>query len=278
MPAPKPVDFPSMKTHESVTSEVPFIADGLPDMGQIDRREWWLWSTAISVTLLLTMGIASFAVPAVLSGFGSFHAFFLDHAVRGLWGLVLVFNIYVVYEQIQINRIRREFADGLYKMAVLDPVTGMFNRRYIILRLEQEIARCQRSGSPLTVLALDLDRFKQINDEYGHAVGDHVLKIFGEQLKRATRGSDVVARFGGDEFLALLPDCNIEQIKAVLNRLDGLHLKTTASRIHIRYSAGWADYVEGESLHDCLQRADEMLYANKHNPAGLLFSSIVADV
>jgi len=198
-------------------------------------------------------------------------------AVRGLLGLVLIFNIYVVYEQIQINRIRHEFADDLYTMAVLDPVTNMFNRRYIMHRLEEEIARCQRHGNPLTVIAFDLDSFKEINDEYGHNVGDYVLKTFGEQLKRATRGSDMVARYGGDEFLAILPDCGIEQIRYVLNRLNGLHIKTTQSKIDIRYSAGWTDYLPGESSSDLLKRADEMLYANKRNPKELFVSSIVAE-
>jgi diguanylate cyclase (GGDEF)-like protein len=279
VPLPNLVQFPFMDTKESMPSGTSAIPDErvAANMCQIDRREWWLWSSAITVTLLLAMGIASFAVPAVLSGSDSFHAFFLDHAVRGLLGLVIVFNIYVVYEQVQINRIRHEFADSLYTMAVLDPVTNMFNRRYIILRLEEEIARCQRHGRPLTLIALDLDRFKEINDEHGHAVGDYVLRMFGEQLKRATRGSDIVARYGGDEFLAILPDCNIEQIRTVLNRLDGLHVKTTKSKIDIRYSAGWTDYIAGESLHDFLKRADEMLYANKHNPTGPFITSIVAE-
>ncbi|MGD0957115.1 MAG: GGDEF domain-containing protein [Candidatus Acidiferrales bacterium] len=249
----------------------------LANLRQIDRREWWLWSSAISVTLLLAIGMASFALPALLSGFDSLYGFFLDHAVRGLLSLVLVFNIYVVYQQIQINRIRNEFADNLYEMAVLDPVTNMFNRRYIMHRLEEEIARCQRHGSPLTVIALDLDRFKEINDEHGHAVGDYVLRIVGEQLKRATRGSDVVARYGGDEFLAILPDCNIEQIRYVLHRLNGLHIKTAKSRIDIRYSAGWTDYIQGEPLKDLLKRADEILYQNKRNPEALFVGSIVAD-
>jgi len=268
-----------MDLSEPATSEAPAIADEriLADPCQIDRREWWLWSSAISVTLSLALGIASFAVPAVLSGFDSVHAFFLDHAVRGLLGLVLVFDIYVVYEQIQINRIRHDFADTLYKMAILDPVTNMFNRRYILSRLKEEIARCQRHGGPLTVIALDLDHFKQINDEHGHAVGDYVLRTFGERLKRATRGSDVVARYGGDEFLAILPNCSFEQIRHVLNRLNGLHVKTSKSQIDIQYSAGWTDYITGDSPHDCLKRADEMLYTNKHNPTGLFVSSIVAE-
>jgi diguanylate cyclase (GGDEF)-like protein len=268
-----------MAVSDSANSASPVIEDPqmLANMVGVDRREWWLWSSASSVTLLLAMGIASFAVPAVLSGFDSFYAFFLSHAVRGLLGLVIVFNIYIVYEQTQINRIRREFAANLYKMAVLDPVTNMFNRRYIMHRLGEEIARCQRHGSPLTVIVLDLDHFKQVNDQHGHAVGDYVLRIFGEQLQRSTRGSDVVARYGGDEFLAILPDCNVEQISYVLNRLNGLHLKTANSRVDIRYSAGWTDYVPGESSDDLLKRADQMLYTNKHNPTALLVSSIVAE-
>src|SRR5258708_15071990 len=135
-----------MDINESVSSDDSVVSNEtiVENMDQIDRREWWLWSSAFSVMLLLALGIASFAVPALLSGFDSFHDFFLNHAVRGLFGLVLVFNIYVVNEQIQIHRIRQEFADNLYKMAVLDPVTNMFNRRYIMHRLEKEIARCRR--------------------------------------------------------------------------------------------------------------------------------------
>ena len=268
-----------MDVNESVTLDYSIVASEqvVSSMSQIDRREWWLWSSAISVMLLLAAGIASFALPALLSGFDRFHAFFLDHAVRGLFGLVLVFNLYVMYEQIQINRIRQEFADNLYKMAVLDPVTNMFNRRYILHRLEEEIGRSRRHGRPLTAIALDLDCFKQINDEYGHAVGDCVLRIFGEQLKRATRGSDVVARYGGDEFLAILPDCSNQQIRYVLDRLDGLHVKTIKSKISIRYSAGWTDYIPGESLNDLLKRADGMLYANKRDPTRLYVSSTITE-
>ncbi len=246
-------------------------------MRQIDRRQWRLWSAAISVTLSLAIGIASFALPALVMESDSLHAFFLNHEIRGLLALVLVFNAYIVYEQIQLNRIRHLFAEDLYKMAVLDPVTNMFNRRYIMHRLEEEISRCQRNGAPLTVLAFDLDSFKQINDEHGHAVGDYVLRIFGDQLKRATRGSDVVARYGGDEFLAILPDCNAEQIRYVLNRLNGLHVKTAKSTTDIRYSAGWTDYIRGESLEDLLKRADDILYTNKRNPKGLFVSTVLSE-
>jgi diguanylate cyclase (GGDEF)-like protein len=268
---------PASEAAESVTLRVSVPDEILPNMRQIDRREWWLWSSAISVTLLLGLGIASFAVPVLMAGIDSFDAFALNQAVRGLIGLVLVFNVYVIYEQLQIHRIRREFSDSLYKMAVLDPVTHMFNRRYILHRLREEIARSQRYGTPLTLLALDLDCFKQINDEYGHAVGDHVLKSFGESLQRATRGSDVVGRYGGDEFVAILPETTAGQMRYVLERLNGLRVKTNGSMIAIRYSVGCTDYILGESVEDLLKRADEMLYANKRNPKGLFISSPVPD-
>jgi diguanylate cyclase (GGDEF)-like protein len=268
-----------MDKNRATTPDASAVANEriLADLRKVDRREWWLWSSAMSVTLVLAIGIASFAVPALLSGFDRGYAFFLNDAVRGLFGLVLVFNLYVVYEQVQINRIRRAFADDLYQMAVVDPVTNMFNRRYILHRLEEEIARCGRRGSPLTVIMLDLNCFKAINDDHGHALGDDVLRIFGEQLKRATRGSDVAARYGGDEFLVMLPDCNSAQIKYVLDRLSGLHVKTSQSKIDIRYSAGWAVYIPGESLDHLLKRADDLLYENKRNPEALLVSSVVAE-
>ncbi len=98
-------------------------------------------------------------------------------------------------------------SNGL-SMALLDPLTGLFNRRYIEQRLEDEIARPQRHGRPLSVILLDLDEFKQVNDTYGHGAGDALLKAFAERLNKATRGSDASARYGGDEFLVVLPFVN----------------------------------------------------------------------
>jgi len=104
-------------------------------MRRMDRREWWLWSYAIMVTLLLLTAVASFAFPALLSEADSYYSFFLNQAVRGLVGLVLIFNVYVIYQQLQITRIRRQLTDQVfavdkvetlaqevYRMALLDPL------------------------------------------------------------------------------------------------------------------------------------------------------------
>jgi diguanylate cyclase (GGDEF)-like protein len=245
-------------------------------MRQMDRRQWWLWSYAIMVTLLLLVAVASFAFPALLSTADTYYSFFLNQAVRGLVGMVLIFNVYVIYQQLQITRIRRqltdqvfavdkveELAQEVYKMALLDPLTGLFNRRYIEQRLQDEIARSQRHGRPLSVILFDLDEFKQVNDTYGHGAGDSLLKAFADKLSRATRGSDASARYGGDEFLVVLPECKPENVQHVLKRLDGIRVDIEGRSLPIALSAGWAELLSGESGKDLLARADAALYANK---------------
>jgi diguanylate cyclase (GGDEF)-like protein len=249
-------------------------------MRQMDRRQWWLWSYAIIITLLLLTAVASFAFPALLSQMDSYYSFFLNQAVRGLVGMVLIFNVYVIYQQLQITRIRRQLTDQVfavdkveslaqevYKMALLDPLTGLFNRRYIEQRLEDEIARSQRHGRPLSVIMFDLDEFKQVNDTYGHGAGDALLKAFAEKLSKATRGSDASARYGGDEFLVVLPECKPENVQHVLKRLEGIRVEIEGRALPIALSAGWAELLSGEAAKDLLARADAALYANKRAKA-----------
>jgi diguanylate cyclase (GGDEF)-like protein len=191
---------------------------------------------------------------------------------------VLLFIGYALYQQIQINQIRRQLleqvfavdkvevlAQEVYNLAVLDSLTGAYNRRYAEQRLITEIDRAQRYRLPLTVILFDLDDFKQVNDEYGHAAGDCVLKAFAERLSKSTRGSDIAARYGGDEFLTLLPECQPDDVQYVLKRLDGLKVQVGDAMRPISYSAGWADYVPGESAEELLKRVDAELYANKRS-------------
>jgi two-component system cell cycle response regulator len=242
----------------------------------MERREWWLWSNAVLVTMLLLLAIASFGLPALLAEVDGSYSFFLNQAVRGLTGLVLLFNFYVVYQQVQINRIRRQLTDQVlavdkveilaqevYKVAVLDSLTGLFNRRYIERRLADEIARTDRNGRPLTIMLFDLDGFKRVNDTHGHAAGDEFLRAFAERLSKATRGSDVVARYGGDEFLAILPDCKPDAAQLILKRLDGFSLEIAGEDQAVACSAGWTEYITAESPEELLRRADAALYANK---------------
>jgi diguanylate cyclase (GGDEF)-like protein len=154
-------------------------------------------------------------------------------------------------------------ASEVYKLAALDQLTGLYNRRSGEQRLAQEISRAQRHGRPLTVLLMDLDGLKLVNDRHGHAAGDTLLKGFADRLQRAIRGSDLAVRLGGDEFMALLPECRAEEVRHVLARIEGLEIICNDERISLQFSRGWTDYKPGESPQELLQRADQELYANK---------------
>jgi diguanylate cyclase (GGDEF)-like protein len=244
----------------------------------LDRRQWWLWSTTVAVILLLTLAVASFAFPAMLSREEGTYSFYLNQSVRALVGMVLIFSVYVVYQQVLIYRMRNQLAEQIqslakveslasevYKLAALDQLTGLYNRRSGEQRLAQEISRAQRHGRPLTVLLLDLNELKAVNDKLGHAAGDLVIKGFAERLQRAIRGSDLAVRLGGDEFMALLPECRADEVRHVLARVEGLDVEYQGETIRCNFSSGWTDYKPGESAAELLKRADDALYANKRS-------------
>jgi diguanylate cyclase (GGDEF)-like protein len=243
---------------------------------KLDRRQWWLWSTTVVVLVLLTLAVASFAFPSILNHEQYTYSFYLNQAVRALVGIVLLFSVYLVYQQYQIARMRNQIADHMqslakietltaevYKLAALDQLTGLYNRRSGEQRLAEEISRAVRHGRPLTLLVLDLDGLKQINDRLGHAAGDLLLRSFADRLQRAIRGSDLAVRLGGDEFMVLLPECRAEEVTHVLGRVEGLDIDYNGEKIRCRFSRGWTDYRPGETPQEFLNRADEALYTDK---------------
>lgn len=246
------------------------------NLRRLDRRQWWLWSSTVLVLILLTVAIASFAFPAILSKEQETYSFYLNQAIRALVGIVLLFSVYLVYQQSMIMRMRNQIADQLhslekvesltnevYKLAALDQLTGLYNRRSGEQRLAEEISRAVRHERPLTVLLLDLDGLKQINDRLGHAAGDMVLKGFAQRLQKAIRGSDLAVRLGGDEFMVLLPECRSEEVRHVIGRVEGLEVIFNNEKILCRFSRGWTDFRTGETSEELLRRADEALYAHK---------------
>lgn len=245
-------------------------------MQSVVRMQWWMWSSAVLVTVLLTVGIATFAFPGLLSEHAALYSFNLNLAVRGLVGLVLLFNVYTVYQQLQIHRIQSDVKQQLssfdrlesrteqvYKIAAIDCLTGLYNRQSGEQRLAEEILRSQRHSKPLTVLMLDLNGLKQINDTFGHPAGDLMLRHVAERLQSAVRGSDVPIRLGGDEFLVLLPECKLSEVQIVMNRLSGMKGNFDGHEIPLEFAAGWTDYIPGESSQALMMRADTALYANK---------------
>jgi diguanylate cyclase (GGDEF)-like protein len=258
-------------THVSaVSTSVETGAKELADeRRRIDKRDWWVRGYSILVILLLTFAVISLALPALLTGAETFFNIKLTEAVFGLITLIVLFNIYTIYQEVLIKRLRRQLlerADHSYilrNLAMIDPLTGLYNRRFAEQRLAAEVARSERRGHPLTVLTLDLNNFKEINDTYGHPAGDQVLQEFASRLNKVVRGSDLAVRLGGDEFLVVLPECTLEQLKLVLERLSSFELDWQGQKIPVTFSAGWKDYEMGDRPEEMLARADEALYTSK---------------
>ncbi|WP_271409986.1 diguanylate cyclase [Pseudomonas sp. Q1-7] len=165
----------------------------------------------------------------------------------------------------------RSFHDNLElqrQKALVDPLTGLPNRAAWNERLEIELARQQRYGGELLLAVIDIDHFKRINDGFGHLAGDKVLKIIAGELGRRLRKTDFIARFGGEEFVLLLPSTPMAGARQLLENLRAaieacpFHFK--GERVSITLSAGLTERVAGEPGDVAFQRADQALYRAKH--------------
>jgi diguanylate cyclase (GGDEF)-like protein len=165
----------------------------------------------------------------------------------------------------------RELTDELTRVKLLsltDELTGLPNRRAFMRRLEDEVARVQRYGFPLSFALMDLDHFKEINDEFGHAAGDEVLRVYSKNILSVFRHHDMVARYGGEEFAVLLPNTDADGAIRALNKVKRRAAETrwqcngTVARVP-SFSAGVSLFKPGESANAFIERADKALYRAK---------------
>lgn len=177
----------------------------------------------------------------------------------------------LAFDREQLLRFSHELAlsnERLQRLALTDALTELPNRRFAMERLEQEWALSQRGERALACMMVDIDHFKSINDRFGHQTGDDALKYVANTLRQSARTQDVVCRFGGEEFLVICPDTDIEAAYLCAERLRlnvaGLILKNQNSSITLTVSIGLAEKTDGfASMEDLLVRADECLYAAK---------------
>ncbi len=158
------------------------------------------------------------------------------------------------------------------RQAITDPLTQLSNRTAFFDKLDEAITETYDSPTPLSVIMIDIDHFKNVNDTHGHLVGDKVIRFVATTLKKSVKGQDTAARYGGEEFAVLLPHTNIEGAVSLANgireTIANTNLVRTGSRKplgQITVSAGVSLYRSGEEPKDFLQRADDALYESKRN-------------
>lgn len=201
------------------------------------------------------------------------------HVVWVLLSASLVRNSYGqpihFISQLQDISARKQMEDKLHRLATYDQLTELHNRRALLERLQEEVARSTRYNRPVSLLLLDIDRFKRVNDTYGHDVGDDVLRRVSHLLKHAVRTADLVARFGGEEFAIVLPETSLAEAGVLAERLRELIATDsptvtsragTVQRLSVTVSFGVACInAEADAEKELIKAADEALYRAKHN-------------
>lgn len=167
--------------------------------------------------------------------------------------------------QLDANRILQL---QLQEQANRDPLTGLFNRRYLDATMERELARCERESQPLSLLVMDIDHFKRINDEHGHPAGDEVLRQVAQLLAGRARSSDVVCRYGGEEYVVLLPNMTahtaLVRAEEYRSQLQALGISFEDKTLHTTLSIGMASFPKhGNTVHELIRLADAALYQAK---------------
>ncbi len=161
----------------------------------------------------------------------------------------------------------KQAEDRLRSAAGTDSLTRLMNRRHMTERMTEEIARASRSNTPLSVILLDIDRFKSINDDFGHVEGDRVISHVAEILRSGVRRVDMVARWGGEEFLVLLPDTDIQAAAELAERLrrqvTANVLRNLEQEARVTVTAGVAILRNRETIESTIHRADVALYQGK---------------
>jgi len=179
-------------------------------------------------------------------------------------GVVMVLSAVVGF---LIGMVARAHLDSLRRVAMIDGLTGCLRREAFLDAADHALRRARRSGRPLSMLVIDVDRLKQINDRFGHAGGDAALSLVSSSMRSALRNSDFIGRIGGDEFAAVLPEAGIDEAAAIAERaragIGVVHLALGGEQAALSVSIGLAELEDGETAEALIARADSKLYGAK---------------
>lgn len=239
-----------------------------------------LFFGTFGLTVAEVIGIGVYALLAFASAIGVSSRFnanasgYLDIAYALMVLIVLsgciALNLRIQRIRAKLQQQREALAQALEvnrELATRDELTGLINRRAMLDLMALEHSRSLRSGRPLLLAQLDIDHFKPINDQHGHATGDRALQAFAGTVRASLRDTDVLARWGGEEFVLMLTDTSADQARGLLERIrqavQALEIAHSAGSLQLTVSIGLAQHLPGDTVEHTLERADQALYRAK---------------
>lgn len=173
-----------------------------------------------------------------------------------------------IFKYLSGSDIEAQYHEIIFQMTITDGLTGVCNRKQLDQLLSADLNQAQRHARPLSLMMIDIDHFKRINDQYGHLAGDTVLRSMAALLQKRLRAHDRLGRYGGEEFCLILPETPLEKATQLAEELRSLvassEFSTETHKISITLSLGVTTFVPGMTATQLYQRADELLYAAKH--------------
>lgn len=258
--------------------QVLFNGDGVPDEYQLLTNLYWLPMAYGTAFIFLTMRAAVILSATVYAATFGLILWHLHRGDMAHWPAYLtpmmsnlsVAQIVYIIVLLSVSRLRADYyrseakMEAIRQVAATDPLTRLLNRRALTERLIANQSLVQRGTQPMSVILIDVDHFKQINDQGGHLLGDQVLVDLAERLQRELRAADSLGRWGGEEFLVLAPATRLDAAAELAERIRRAAAETpNVLQRNITLSLGVAECRHGEPLDDLIARADRALYAAK---------------
>ena len=263
-----------MENHPGLTEQLGPRNRLQMELTKLESQRHDLWVLIVFVAAVLVLGALSFLTPESIWRHNELELKMPPQFLFLIMMLVVVLTLYLVRRESEMRRLRlinlqqTLAAQTEQSTGMIDSLTNVFSRSFLREVLEGEIARAERNKRPLGVIMCDLDNFKQVNDRYGHLMGDYVLAQMAGILKSCVRGSDFVIRYGGDEFLVILSDTDEPGAQIVKGRIEQKIAEwDRTNRIGdtpVSASLGLVLHASGQSAEQLVAAADARMYASKH--------------
>jgi diguanylate cyclase (GGDEF)-like protein len=249
------------------------VAQRLPeqvekDIKVLDWRDLQLWGIAAVLLVAVAAGLVLVLVPRLLwESSTSAQSSNLPQYAAGLIVLLFLFNVHTLLQRFRLQHARADLVRQLQsaeRAVLIDPLTGVFNRRYMETALAKEVSRAERNHTGLCLAVIDVDRFKEFNTRFGHLEGDRVLTVVASLLTKNFRAADTIVRYGGDEFIVVMPDTEVHKAAVAIRRLQN-HYFAKWNRANrncgnsITATCGVAQFKPGTTAIDLIHEADRLM-------------------